>query len=80
MTLGDPIPALHRPPYKRIDLNPLRTPTPATACELLAEGATRDRKLAQANRIWATIMQTALGTNAPAVKRQDVDTTGWDAA
>lgn len=51
----------HVPPYKRIELHPVRKPEPLEPVNPRAEHTRR----AEADRIWAITRQTAEGCNPP---------------
>jgi hypothetical protein len=55
----------HRPPYKRIDLNPLRVPTPAGTAEQVTDAFIRKQEIERGDVIWALIKKSAEGTAMP---------------
>jgi len=74
-------PSSHIPPYKRIDLAPVRRPTePADPIDLLALSMHRTK----AEALWKITKQVAEGTNAPSIAPvehvQEVDSSGWEVA
>ena len=74
-------PSSHIPPYKRIDLTPVRRPTePADPIDLLAVAMDK----LKVERLWQITKQAAQGTNQPSIAPvehvQEVDSSGWEVA
>lgn len=78
-------PIEHRPVYRRIPIGSDYKPGPPMPASIPQPVyAEQQARLAEGERIWALVKQTAMGTNAPTVvpasQEPDVDTSGWDAA
>jgi hypothetical protein len=74
-------PLSHTPPYRRIDLSPVRRATdPADPIDLL--GVAMDKL--KAERLWQITKQAAQGCNQPSIVPvedvQEVDSSGWEVA
>jgi hypothetical protein len=80
----------HVPPYKRVDLNPLRRPTAEPSksfADVYADNIAEARRKARADIIWKITKQTAEGTNMPTAAPEvapdppaEVCEDGWFAA
>lgn len=83
-------PIFHVPPYRRVDLNPLRKPTAELGksfTEVYADSIAEAVRKARADIIWKITKQTAEGTNQPSIvpevapePQADVCEDGWYAA